>query len=302
MQAGINGFESGDDDFDRAIGSFHSQDTENVLDAAVEEMRVRNPTIGSQAHQETDSAAGGEVSTLGSTSRSAGSRPQRSLVWKYMSEIPNDNKHVFIRSLNPNFSVPTRFQTKSDVVGLVKMLDSALADFLKKEERSRVSSTSDIWTSLNQKSYMTCTCHFIRYNYSSVCLYLSMSYRVIVNLMPCLFACTVAHSKRRLYHFILAFVPLPESHTGEHIAEKMTEIFDQWGFKVGYEISAIVLDNASNNTVAVRDHLNLGAPINDRDYIFHHVRCSGHIINLIAQCGLVQIQELYARLRCECDV
>ncbi|XP_077237320.1 zinc finger BED domain-containing protein RICESLEEPER 2-like [Tasmannia lanceolata] len=79
-------------------------------------------------------------------------------------------------------------------------------------------------------------------------------------------------------------------HGGDVIANVIELCLIDWNIS---ELSTITLDNASNNTVAVRTLV----PVLSRKGMllqegrFFHVRCAAHVINLIVQDGLNEIKE-----------
>lgn len=79
--------------------------------------------------------------------------------------------------------------------------------------------TTDIWTSCAKESYSTVTIHFID-NTWKIC------------------------------SRVLSTEEMPERHTGQNIAERLTKIADEWNIET-MQISAIVHDNAANAVCGV---------------------------------------------------
>lgn len=98
-----------------------------------------------------------------------------------------------------------------------------------------LAATTDIWTSDSNKSYITVTCH---------CFY-----------------------KDELQSLVLATGELPSSHTGEHKAENLRLIFEEFG--ILQKIVTIVSDNAQNMKKAINQVLQK-----------HYHPCIAHTLNL----------------------
>lgn len=140
----------------------------------------------------------------------------------------------------------------------------ALKDVLKGV--SRVSLTSDLWTSNQTIGYMCLTCHFL-------------------------------DSEWTLQKRILNFTTLPPPHTGLVIADAIFSCLLDWGIE--NKISTITLDNASSNDAAVRN-LRENFALKGKLYFkgrFFHVRCCAHVLNLIVQDGLSEIKEVIQNIR-----
>lgn len=126
----------------------------------------------------------------------------------------------------------------------------------------RIALTSDCWTSVTTDGYISLTAHFVDHNW---CL-----------------------QKR-----ILAFTSMPPPHNGASLAERVCGLLKQWG--IDKKIVSITLDNASANDSmanALKFDLNL---MSDGDYF--HVRCCAHILNLIVQDGLKELDEAIVKVR-----
>ena len=100
-----------------------------------------------------------------------------------------------------------------------------------------------------------------------------------------------------LVHFVLAFDLMPYPHNGVNIAKLLLNVFDHW--QITDHIFSIVLDNASNNTMAITEMTNeltrRSIKIFDKRII--HSRCIAHIINLIARNGISIINSEVEKLR-----
>uniref|UniRef100_A0A8C4WWM8 BED-type domain-containing protein n=1 Tax=Eptatretus burgeri TaxID=7764 RepID=A0A8C4WWM8_EPTBU len=110
------------------------------------------------------------------------------------------------------------------------------------QEASYVALTTDMWTSRASDNYIGVTAHFVNRDWS-------------------------------IGHFTLENAELPPPHDYEHIASAMHEILEDWNLKD--KLSAVVTDNATNITEAVREGLG-----------FPHITCFGHTLNLMVKVGL----------------
>ena len=90
---------------------------------------------------------------------------------------------------------------------------------------------------------------------------------------------------------------MPSPHSGVAIAEKVSLLLSEWGIE--RKIFPITLDNASSNDVFVqvmKNQLSLkNALLSDGK--FFHVRCCGHILNIIVQEGLKVLTESVHKIR-----
>lgn len=86
-----------------------------------------------------------------------------------------------------------------------------------------LSITTDIWTSDNNKAYISATSHFIYNN--------------------------------ELISSVLTTKEIPQQHTGVNIATSLSECFEEWGIQ--NKIVTIVSDNGANVKNAVTEHLQI---------------------------------------------
>lgn len=154
-----------------------------------------------------------------------------------------------------------RHTIKNDVMKIYVKEKAKLNEALRRAP-GRIAITSDCWTSITTDGYISLTTHFIDKNW-------------------------------RLAKRVLAFSFIPPPHTGAALAEKMTSMLKEWGIEK--RIASITLDNASANDSMVETlkyDLDLVA---NGDYF--HVRCCAHILNLIVQEGLKEIDEAILKVR-----
>lgn len=163
--------------------------------------------------------------------------------------------------LHPDVKHITRNTIKADVLKMFKRekqkLRCELADI-----PGRISLTSDCWTSLVTDGYISFTAHYV-----------DMSWTL---------------QKR-----ILNFSFLPPPHTGIHLCDHIFSLLKDW--RIQKNIFSLTLDNASSNDVFadnIKGELDLIC--NGK---FFHVRCCAHILNLIVQDGLKEIDSAVVKVR-----
>ncbi|KAL8557835.1 hypothetical protein ACS0TY_005072 [Phlomoides rotata] len=129
---------------------------------------------------------------------------------------------------------------------------------------NRVSVTTDLWKSDQKISYMVVTCHFVDLNY---------------------------HLQKR----VLNFCDVPPPHSGVCISDALHKCLVEWGIE--NKIWTITVDNAAYNDVAIRtlkgslsykNTLPIGGKI-------FHVRCCAHILNLLVQDGISEIEDVITK-------
>ncbi|XP_042426180.1 zinc finger BED domain-containing protein RICESLEEPER 2-like [Zingiber officinale] len=131
---------------------------------------------------------------------------------------------------------------------------------------SRICLTSDAWTSIATDGYLSLTAHYVNKNWL-------------------------------LQKRILNFSYIPPPHTGVALAEKIYSLACDWGIEK--KLFSITLDNASANDVCVeilKTQLRLKNALIFDGTLFH-VRCCAHILNLIVQDGLKEIDIAVDKIR-----
>ncbi|KAH9722750.1 putative AC transposase [Citrus sinensis] len=134
------------------------------------------------------------------------------------------------------------------------------------EAPSRICLTTDLWTSITTDGYLCLTAHFIDKGWN-------------------------------LQKKVLNFCEMPTPHTGVALAEKILSLLCEWGIEK--RIFSLTVDNALSNDVCVvmlKSQLRLrNALVCDGD--FFHIQCCAHIINLIVQHGLKEIEKEIEKAR-----
>ncbi|KAK9682394.1 hypothetical protein RND81_10G070700 [Saponaria officinalis] len=163
--------------------------------------------------------------------------------------------------LNPDVKFFVRNTIKADILKMYGMEKQKLILLLKKA-CGRISLTSDCWTSVTTDGYISLTAHFIDENW---------------------------HLQKRVLNF--SFLPPP--HSGVAMSVKVTTLLKEWGIE--NRIMSMTLDNASANdsmAESLKPDLNLMA---NGEYF--HVRCCAHILNLIVQEGLKDLDDAILKVR-----
>lgn len=159
----------------------------------------------------------------------------------------------------------SRNTVKSDILKMHEREKIKIKSMLEKAP-GRVSLTSDCWSSITTDGYISLTCHFIDEEW-------------------------VLQDK------VLNFSIMPSPHTGVALSNKLFSMLSQWGIE--NKIFALTLDNASANDVSV-ELLQSQLVLNNAllcDGEFFHIRCCAHIINLVVQDGLKDIDEAVGKIR-----
>ncbi|KAH9650563.1 BED-type domain-containing protein [Citrus sinensis] len=177
-----------------------------------------------------------------------------------LSFVDNKGFRHFCSVAIPQFVMPSRRIVGRDVMDLF-LEEKIMLKSLICNNKQRVSLTTDLWTSVQNMSYMVITAHFID---SDWCL----------------------------NRMIISFSVI-EDHRGKKIGKKIVACLQDWGIE---RLFAITIDNASTNDVAVNYvTMQLLGWRNDDAIVlagqYMHVRCCAHILNLIVVSGL---NELYA--------
>ncbi|MQM19756.1 hypothetical protein Taro_052767 [Colocasia esculenta] len=130
----------------------------------------------------------------------------------------------------------------------------------------RVSLTSDMWTSIGNNGYMCLTCHYIDDDWNL---------------------------RKKILNF--EYVEAPHGH--RELTKLLLDKLLEWN--IHKKLFLIVLDNSSANNKAVKMLLNDPnfthfLPL---DESWFHLRCSAHILNLIVQDCLKEVEEVIFKVR-----
>jgi len=162
-------------------------------------------------------------------------------------------KHMLLK-LNPRYQIPSRRHfTDYEIPQLYSHVkDNIVAESLK--EVNFFAATTDLWSSDSCHPYLTLSVHFISSNWD-------------------------------LKSFCLDTAALYEDHTGQNIADAVTDIFDNWRLQMKNLVAATT-DNGSN-MIAAFNILNL-----------FRLSCFGHNLDLAINKGLNNNQVKRALGRC----
>ncbi|KAM0878624.1 hypothetical protein ACQ4PT_034754 [Festuca glaucescens] len=169
----------------------------------------------------------------------------------------------FMSIVCPHFTLPSRRTTTRDAMRRYFKEKARLKNFLK-DSCQRVCLTTDCWTSQQLDGYITVTASFIDENW-------------------------ILHKK--IINFFLV-----KGHKGEDIGKNLIRCMAKWGME---RVMTVTVDNASANDggiVYLRRHLNK-SPSNIAKGKYLHMRCAAHIVNLIVQDGLKEVDMSIKRVR-----
>ncbi|KAH9780470.1 BED-type domain-containing protein [Citrus sinensis] len=183
-----------------------------------------------------------------------------------LSFVDNKGFRHFCSVAIPQFVMPSRRTIGRDVMELF-LEEKAMLKSLICNNKQRVSLTTDLWTSVQNMSYMVITAHFID---SDWCL------------------------NRRIISFSAI-----EDHRGKSIGKKIMACLQDWGIE---RLFAITVDNATANDSAVGYvTMQLLSWRNDDALVlagqYMHVRCCAHILNLIVVSGLGELHASVTAIR-----
>ncbi|XP_021596634.1 zinc finger BED domain-containing protein RICESLEEPER 2-like [Manihot esculenta] len=110
--------------------------------------------------------------------------------------------------------------------------------------------------------------------------------------------CITAHfidNDWKLHKRIISFCPI-SSHKGEALGRAIETCLLEWGLD---KVFTITVDNASSNDVAIsylkKKLANWGVSVANSTYL--HMRCMAHIINLVVQDGLKDVNDSVMKVR-----
>ncbi|CAG8834972.1 1455_t:CDS:2, partial [Gigaspora margarita] len=170
-----------------------------------------------------------------------------------------------LQYLNPTVQLVKADTIKKTVMTFYSLGKKELKTYLP-NIGSKLSFTSDLWTSPNNKSFISVTGHYIDENWA-------------------------------LKEIIIDFGLLSGKHDGVNIANGFYHVLKD--YNIASKFLAITLDNASNNNVFVRE---LAMKLKEETNISWEperlrFRCFNHILNLAAQAALDHIKEDVSKIR-----
>lgn len=154
----------------------------------------------------------------------------------------------FVAALNPRWKVPSRPTVRKNILDLYEEVKKKLKKIFQ-NNGSKVSLTTDTWTSEQRQSYMVITAHFIDTDWT-------------------------------LQKKIINFTTI-RSHKGEAMGRVIENCLKEWDIK---KLFTITVDNASANDHLVNYLKRRFASIVLGEYV--HMRCAAHIVNLVVVEGM----------------
>ncbi|WOL11396.1 zinc finger BED domain-containing protein RICESLEEPER 2-like [Canna indica] len=171
--------------------------------------------------------------------------------------------NMVMKFSNPAYEKISCATVKGDYITSYQMEKKRLMALLK--TTSRVSITTDCWRSGQNIQYMVVTCHFV-------------------------------DSDWKLQKRIINFINVIGS-TGVMISDALFKCLQEW--ELEKKVFTITVDNASYNDSAVRmlkDNISVFKKLSLNGKFFH-VRCCAHILNILVQDGLSEIQDAIFNIR-----
>jgi hypothetical protein len=168
----------------------------------------------------------------------------------------------FVAAACPRFHIPSRWTITIDCFDLYLVKKTKLKSYLISNSQ-RVYLTTDTWTSLQKMNYMCLTIHFIDNDW-------------------------------KLNKIILNFCPI-SGHSGKEIRMTVERCLLDWEID---QVFTVTVDNASSNDLAI-DWLkkmitNWGTGTLNGKHL--HMRCIAHIINLVVQDSLKEMNMSITRV------
>ncbi|KAF7124402.1 hypothetical protein RHSIM_Rhsim12G0109500 [Rhododendron simsii] len=187
------------------------------------------------------------------------------IMHKYpLSMVEHAGFRRFCHALQPAFHVISRNTMKRDIF---KIYDVEKVKTMRLIERnkSRVSLTTDMWTSISKKrGFMVITAHIIDDSW-------------------------------KLQSRILRFVYVPCPHTAEVLCQVLMDTFLEWN--IDRKLSTLTVDNCTTNDAMIDLLLEKLGGDHIRCKSLFHVRCAAHILNLIVKDGLDVIKSSIVKVR-----
>lgn len=176
------------------------------------------------------------------------------------TEVESTGFKELLTLLKPNLSIVSANTVKRRIMDTYDVKQSEMNLMFQKLD-SKVSFTTDCWTSPNNLAFMGVTAHYINEDWE-------------------------------LQVTTLDFIHLPGPHSGSNLHKCFVSVLETYGLET--KSLAITLDNASNNDSFI-DYLDNDDSTSFKS--FHHIRCFAHIVNLSAQVALDVLKNDLIKLR-----
>ena len=169
---------------------------------------------------------------------------------------------AMIKFFCPRYSIPERHQVKDLMIEAftfrrVKIINSLY------QIPGQCSLTADMWTSMNQETFLGLTIHYI-------------------------------DSDWHLCNFLLDIIPFSISHSGINIAQTITHVLEE--FRISNKVLALTTDNESVMIVCGRE---IASSFDSAfsTMTFSHYRCVAHVLNLGVKHGMELINQSIIKAR-----
>uniref|UniRef100_A0ACD5UPI0 Uncharacterized protein n=1 Tax=Avena sativa TaxID=4498 RepID=A0ACD5UPI0_AVESA len=172
--------------------------------------------------------------------------------------------NILMRHMNQKYKFIGRKTIRKECIKVYESEKELLKKSLRDVEH--ISLTCDLWASNQTLSYMALVAHYIAADWVMQCR-------------------------------VLNFIELDPPHSGVIIAQAVMECLAEW--KIEEKVISLTMDNASSNDVAAKNLMAKFVARKVPGFIPHHfhVRCCGHIVNLVVQDGLQPLQPFTHSLR-----
>lgn len=172
--------------------------------------------------------------------------------------------NLLMKNATPHYEKISHDTTRKDCITSYEIEKIKLVAELK--ETNRVSVTTDLWRSDQKVSYMVVTYHYIDSSWSL--------------------------QKRNLN-----FCEVSPPHTGIVVCDILNKCLVEWGIE--NKVWTITVDNDAYNDLVIRllkENISYENNLSLSGKLFH-VRCCTHILNLLVQDGLSEIQNIISNVR-----
>jgi len=177
------------------------------------------------------------------------------------SHVESEGFTLFVNGLEPRFNMPSRVTIQRDCLKLYGEEKIHLKALMSGQ---RICLTTNTWTSIQNLNYMCVTAHFIDCDW-------------------------VLHKK------IVKFCLVP-NHKGKTIGKVLDSTMQDWGI---HSIFTTTVDNASSNDVGI-DYVRRRIKEKNSTVLggeFLHMRCAAHILNLVVNDGLKELENSTCNVR-----
>ncbi|PLW45593.1 hypothetical protein PCASD_06274 [Puccinia coronata f. sp. avenae] len=178
---------------------------------------VKHGGLGSSRQSQIDFSSGLQAVWVFSQEVTQKKIAEMIILHKYpFAMVEHQGFRDMMASSQPSLVIPRRKTLRNDCIGLYNLIKEIKMAQL--THASYIALTTNLWTSTNLMGYMVVTAHYVAKDWN-------------------------------LNKLIISFKPLPSPHTGQAIADCLSQTLIEW--KVLLKLSFITLDNGSSNNLAV---------------------------------------------------